>query len=389
MTPELDAAMKESSLSHLTAVSGANCAIVVGLAFGAVAAAGGSRRARVGGGVAALIGFVLLVTPEPSVVRAAAMALIAMLGVLLGRTGAGIAVLCLAVTVLLVGDPWLSGSLGFALSAVATGSLLLWARPLATGLAQRMPRAMALALSVPLAAQLACGPLLVIITPTVPLYGVIANLLAAPAAPIATIVGLAACLSAPLPWVQSGLTAIAWLPAAWIAGTAHTVSSLPGDQVPWLEGWTGVAALAAVSLAIGAVIVVPRVAAAGRISKPQGIRAVAVLLLASSRAPSPEAPRSPRRGPVHPPHGLEHSRVRRRPGGRRAAALGGGDRAHRRRTRSGTAQEVPVARGRRPHRPPRAHPLRPRSRGRRGRGRRAGGHRPARTAGHSCGSSRG
>ncbi len=93
VTAELDAAMKESSLSHLTAVSGANCAVVVGLAFGAVAAAGGSRRARVTGGVAALVGFVLLVTPEPSVVRAAAMALIAMLGVLLGRTGAGIAVL--------------------------------------------------------------------------------------------------------------------------------------------------------------------------------------------------------------------------------------------------------------------------------------------------------
>ena len=280
VTPELDAAMKEASLSHLTAVSGANCAIVVGLAFGAVAAVGGSRRARVAGGVAALIGFVLLVTPEPSVVRAAAMALIAMLGVLLGRTGAGIAVLSLAVTVLVVADPWLSGSLGFALSAVATGSLLLWSRPLATGLARRMPRATALALSVPLAAQLACGPLLVIITPTVPLYGVIANLLAAPAAPIATIVGLAACLTAPIPWVQSGLTAIAWLPAAWIAGTAQTMSSLPGDQVPWLEGWAGVAALAAVSLAIGAVIVVPRLRGAGPIPKPQKVRAAAVLLLA-------------------------------------------------------------------------------------------------------------
>ena len=259
VTPELEGAMKQSSLSHLTAVSGANCAIVVGLAFGAVAAAGGSRRARIAGGVAALIGFVLLVTPEPSVVRAAAMALIAMLGVLLGRTGAGVAVLSLAVTVLLVADPWLAGSLGFALSAVATGSLLLFARPLATGLARRMPRALALALSVPLAAQLACGPLLVIITPTVPLYGVVANLLAAPAAPVATIVGLAACLAAPMPWVQSGLTALAWLPATWIAGTAQTFSALPGDQVPWLDGWLGVVALAAVGLAIGVVIVVPQI----------------------------------------------------------------------------------------------------------------------------------
>jgi competence protein ComEC len=255
---ELDTAMKASSLSHLTAVSGANCAIVVGLAFGAVAALGGSRRARVAAGLIALAGFVLLVTPEPSVVRAGAMAAIAMIGVLLGRSGAGMALLCLAVTVLLVADPWLAGALGFALSAVATGSLLMFARPLADGLTRRMPRPLALALSVPLAAQLACGPLLVSIAPAVPLYGVIANLLAAPAAPVATVVGLAACLSAPVPWLQSGLTAVAWLPAAWIAGTAQTISSLPGDQVAWPEGPGGVAALAVVGLAFGIVVAAPR-----------------------------------------------------------------------------------------------------------------------------------
>ncbi|MGZ8805168.1 MAG: ComEC/Rec2 family competence protein, partial [Microbacterium sp.] len=274
---ELDAAMKRSSLSHLTAVSGANCAIVVGLAFGVVALAGGSRRARVIGGMTALLGFVVLVTPEPSVVRAATMAVVAMLGVLLGRTGVGTAILSLAVTVLLVADPWLAGSLGFALSAVATGSLLLFARPLAIGLGRRMPRPLALALSVPLAAQLACGPLLIVISPTVPLYGVVANLLAAPAAPVATIVGLAACLAAPLPWVQSGLTAMAWLPASWIAGTAHTISALPGDQVPWIEGWVGVAALTAVGVAIGIVVVVaPR--GGGRAAR--GVRAASVALIA-------------------------------------------------------------------------------------------------------------
>ncbi len=250
----LDADMKASSLSHLTAVSGANCAIVVGLAFAGAAAMGLRRSLRVVGALVALAGFVVLVTPEPSVVRAAAMAAIAMLGVQLGRPGAGMSILTLAVTVLLIGDPWLAGSLGFALSTVATVSLLLFARPLATGLSRRMPRALALALAVPLAAQLACGPLLVLITPTVPLYGVVANLLAAPAAPVATIVGLAACLTPAVPLLQSGLAAIAWLPAAWIAATASTATGLPGGQLPWLEGWTGVAALGALGVAIGLVI---------------------------------------------------------------------------------------------------------------------------------------
>ena len=258
VSPELDAAMKEASLSHLTAVSGANCALVVGIAFGLAAAAGASRGLRVGCALAVLLGFVVLVTPEPSVVRAATMAAIAMLTVLLGRPGAGMALLCLAVTLLLVFDPWLAASLGFGLSVAATGSLLLFARPLASGLARWVPRPLALALAVPLAAQLACGPLLILIQPTVPVYGVVANLLAGPAAPAATVLGLAACLSAPLPLLQSGLAVLAWVPASWIAATAVTMSELPADQLPWPEGVPGAVALALVGLAVGAAIALPR-----------------------------------------------------------------------------------------------------------------------------------
>lgn len=258
VSPALDADMKASSLSHLTAVSGANCALVVGIAFAVSAVFGASRGLRVAVGLVALVGFVALVTPEPSVVRAAAMAAIAMLAVLLGRAGAGRALLCVAITALLVVDPWLAASLGFALSVAATGSLLVFARPLATGLSRVLPRALALALAVPLAAQLACGPLLVLIAPTVPVYGVVANLVAAPAAPAATVLGLAACLAAPLPWLQSGLAAIAWLPASWIAGTATTMAGLPAGQLPWLEGMPGAVSLAIVGAAVAAAIALPR-----------------------------------------------------------------------------------------------------------------------------------
>jgi competence protein ComEC len=265
--PALDLAMKESSLSHLTAVSGANCALVVGLAFAAAAAAGASRAGRCVAGLAALAGFVLLVTPEPSVVRAGAMAAIAMIAVLLGRRAAGTAILSVAVAALLVVDPWLSSSLGFALSAAATASLLLCARPLARGLERVLPRALALALSVPIAAQLACGPLLVLITPQVSVYGVLANLIAAPAAPVATVVGLAACLAAPIPALQSGLAAVAWLPASWIAATATTFSSLPGDVLPWAEGWLGAAGLAVVGTSLGLLIALRRSSRSRRITR--------------------------------------------------------------------------------------------------------------------------
>ena len=139
VTTELDAAMKASSLSHLTAVSGANCALVVGIAYALAAVCGLRRGIRVAAGLGALVAFVVLVSPEPSVVRAAAMAAIAMLGLLLGRTGAGLSLLTASVAILLIADPWLAGSLGFALSVAATGALLVLAGPLAEGLGRWMP----------------------------------------------------------------------------------------------------------------------------------------------------------------------------------------------------------------------------------------------------------
>src|SRR5690606_35474765 len=127
VTDELDAQMKASSLSHLTAVSGSNCSLVVGLAYGACALCGLGRRTRIVVATAVLAGFVVLVTPEASVIRAAAMSAIGMFALLLGRRGAGAAVLALAVTVLVAADPWLATSFGFLLSAAATGALLLLA----------------------------------------------------------------------------------------------------------------------------------------------------------------------------------------------------------------------------------------------------------------------
>ncbi|WP_345750323.1 ComEC/Rec2 family competence protein [Microbacterium rhizophilus] len=276
VSDELDAQMKATSLSHLTAVSGANCALVVGIAFGAAALCGAPRGMRIALSVTALAGFVVLVTPEPSVMRAAAMALVALLGLALGRMGAGVSVLSLAATILLLGDPWLATSYGFALSVVATGSLLLLAGPLARGLSRWLPMPLAAALSVPLAAQLACGPVLVLLAPEVPLYGVTANLLAGPAAPVVTIVGLAACLAAPIPVLADGLAAIAWLPSAWIAATAQTLATLPGGRLAWVPGLAGALVLGLLGAAAGVALVrAGRDGIAGR-----RLRGVAAVVLA-------------------------------------------------------------------------------------------------------------
>ncbi len=253
---ELGAAMTAASLTHLTAVSGANCAIVVGLAFGVAALCRAPRAVRVAAGLGTLTLFVLLVTPEPSVVRAACMAAVAMLAVGLGRPVAGLSLLSITVTVLLILDPWLALSLGFALSVVATASLLVLARPLARGLARWLPMPLALAIAVPLAAQVACAPLVALRDPSVPLLGVVANMLAAPAAPLATVGGFFACLLGFLPALQHLLVGLAWLPAAWIGAVAEAVAAIPGQRVPWLAGPRGALLLVVVGAAL-VVVVVP------------------------------------------------------------------------------------------------------------------------------------
>ncbi len=245
---ELDAAMKASALSHLTAVSGANCAIVTTAAF-ALAALCRLRRAwRVIVALAALVGFVVLVTPQPSVVRASAMAIVVLVAIALGRPGGGVAALGVVVIGLIASDPWLARDYGFALSAAATAGLLLLAGPLARRMTRIMPAPLAAVLAVPLAAQLACQPVLVLLDPAIALYGVPANLLAAPAAPVGTVVGLLGCLVLPvLPSVGIAVLQIAWVPASWIALVAHGAAGLPGGRLPWLPDATGAALLAAVT----------------------------------------------------------------------------------------------------------------------------------------------
>ncbi|QIZ98700.1 MBL fold metallo-hydrolase [Leifsonia sp. PS1209] len=248
---DLDTAMKAASLSHLTAVSGANCAMITAVAFFVSARLGLGRRTRVLVALLALAAFVILVTPGGSVIRASTMAVVVLVGIARGRPSQGLPLLALAVIVLLVHDPWLARDYGFALSVLATGGLMLLAGPLARILSRWLPQTLAVALAVPVAAQLACQPVLILLSPTLPLYGVAANLLAAPAAPVATLLGCLACVALPfLPALGQALVWAAWAPSAWIAQVATATSALPGSALPWADGIVGVLLCAAALVAV-------------------------------------------------------------------------------------------------------------------------------------------
>lgn len=255
----LDEAMVRSGLSHLTAVSGSNTSLVVGIALAAAAGLGAGWRLRVTGALLVLLGYVALVRPQPSVLRAAAMGVVALVAVSTGGRRRGPPALLAACLVLLLVLPQMAVSMGFALSASATAGLLLVGPPLADRMARwratrGLPEPLRAALAVAAAAHLATLPLAVSMGNGASLVALPANVVVTPAVPVATVVGLAAALLAPVaPVVAEGL---AWLgvPAtALIARVAHASAAVPHGVLPLPEGpFAGVATagvLAAAALA--------------------------------------------------------------------------------------------------------------------------------------------
>ncbi|KYH43915.1 ComEC/Rec2 family competence protein [Branchiibius sp. NY16-3462-2] len=252
ISPELSADMRATGMTHLNAVSGSNVVFVM-MAIGWIAGWLRVRaRWRVPFVLVGLAMFVLLCRPEPSVLRAGVMGAIAGLAMTWSGRRAGPAALGAAVVVLLVVDPWLAASFGFALSALATAGLIFFARPWGAALARRLPARMALvadAVAIPIAAQAVCGPVIVLLQSSVSVVGVPANLLAAPFVAPATLAGVATVLSAPLGQAAAWLPAhAAALPALVIAWIAHSFARVPGASLPWPSGVLGAALLAVLTL---------------------------------------------------------------------------------------------------------------------------------------------
>ena len=250
---QLTDAMRASGLAHLVAVSGGNVAIVVGLVVGLTTALRFPLWSRVVLGLLALAYYAFLVGPEPSVLRASVMGAVVLVGVLVGGRRGGPAVLATGVLGLVLVQPALSLSWGFALSACATAGIILAAPEVLRRLRSwwvtaRLPPVVLAAAALTLAAQLATLPILIAMGGAAGWISVPANLAAMPAVAPVTVLGLLAAVTAPVAPSLAGLlgSAAAW-PAGWIALVAEQATRLPVPDWPagvWPSGWTGLVLLA-------------------------------------------------------------------------------------------------------------------------------------------------
>lgn len=252
LSDDLSEAMKVTGLTHITAVSGSHFSIILVLLSALAWRIPKVPRALVL--AAACLAFVALVHPSGAVLRALVMGLAALYSVSLGRRSQGIAALSWAVIALLLIDPFAARDYGFVLSVCATAGLIVGAGPIMrflhrpTGRDPFLPKVVAGALSIPIAAQLAVGPVLILLQPYVSVYSVPANIVAAPALFPATILGLAATVAAPFNTNLAHVAAVGASGATWwIAATAQVFAGLPGAKIPWLAGPSGAVALGVVS----------------------------------------------------------------------------------------------------------------------------------------------
>ncbi|HEY0185890.1 MAG TPA: ComEC/Rec2 family competence protein [Cellulomonas sp.] len=248
---DLDEPMRGSGLAHLTAVSGAHFSMLGALVLGCCGWAGVPRRWRWPPTALVLVGFVVVVQPGASVVRAAVMGAVGLVGLAAGRPARSVPALACAVLVLLVVDPWLARDVGFVLSVVATAGITTLAAPMAARWEPWLGRTGALAVAVPCAAQAACAPVVLVLTPAVSSYAVLANLLVAPAVAPATLLGLLAAVLAPAwPSAAGWAAALAGAACWWIARVARTTVTLPGAQIAWAGGAAGMALLTGATAAL-------------------------------------------------------------------------------------------------------------------------------------------
>jgi competence protein ComEC len=222
LSPEDDAAFRASGLAHLLAVSGMHLVLVVAGVTRLISAAL-VRIERLSaqmdvGRVTAVAGIALawvyadFAGGGGSTLRAAWMMTAAFAARAVGRRSTAARTFGLSLASMGISDPLVVFDVSFLLSAGATAGLIALARPIGERLARAAsvvgagwPESVARAAATTLAATIPCAPILARFAPTLPLGGVVANLLAVP---VGEAVALPLCLVhallAPWPHAEHG-----------------------------------------------------------------------------------------------------------------------------------------------------------------------------------------
>lgn len=236
----LENAFQRSGILHLMAVSGGHLAVVATIVRATCSFLLLPRRVT-----AIVIGmsYIMLamcVFPSDSVSRALLMGLAGVGFLLLGRRTQALAALNWTTLGMLMANPHMSRSFGFALSCAAVLGIVLFANPLSAWLTPIMPSFIAQTMAMTVAAQLFTLPIQVLIEPELPVYSIPANLVVAPFVGFSTLAGLA---SLAISWILPNMGFMLANLASWGTAVMELMALNLGSgehaTIPWAGGAGG------------------------------------------------------------------------------------------------------------------------------------------------------
>jgi competence protein ComEC len=240
LSPDDDAAFRDSGLSHLLAVSGMHLVLVVlGLVKGlravlvrleGVASRVDVDKAAAATGIVAAWAYAEFAGASGSALRASWMLTGLLVAQLFGRRGDAVRALGLSLLGMALCDPLVVYDVSFVLSVLATAGLASFSAAFERALSG-LPSPLAKSLGATLGATVACLPYLAQFAPSMAVGGVFANVLAVP---IGELAALPLCLIhvmlAPLPAVERGCAMAASGGLSLVRSVAKTFA-----EVKWLS----------------------------------------------------------------------------------------------------------------------------------------------------------
>lgn len=213
---------------HIVVLSGYNITIIASFfmkAFGFL-----SRRKAAVCALLAVFFFVLMAGASATIVRAAIMAVIAMLGIVLGRKYSATRALFVAGTIMVIENPKiLVFDPSFQLSFLATFGLINIA-PIIESYMQAIPEkwGIRLLMATTIATQIIVLPYLLYTVGSVSIVSLFSNILILLFIPITMLVGFTATITAFVhPYIALPFSYTAHIFLSWIIGVAHILGNLP------------------------------------------------------------------------------------------------------------------------------------------------------------------
>ncbi|WEV63317.1 ComEC/Rec2 family competence protein [Bifidobacterium sp. ESL0732] len=249
----LEMHFKDSGIMHLMAVSGGHFALIGSLIRSGCARFLLPRQMVAVLTVLAYVALASAMYPSDSVMRALIMGIFASSAMFAGRRSQAISALSWTAILVLLVNPAMSRSYGFALSCASVLGIVLCAGPIAERLSALLPQFFADGMSVTIAAQLFTLPIQVLMNPTLPLLSVPANLVVAPFVDFSTLTGLAGLVLSS--WAPHLSFVFVWLSSCGTSVMQWCADTIGGSQtatMPWAGGVGG--ALMIVACEIGMVL---------------------------------------------------------------------------------------------------------------------------------------